>query len=60
MFFYSVCNMYIEFPCYLCSEISFVYLFLELISPEDLLQACSLWEKVDVYVYHAFDDYQTS
>jgi len=29
----------------------------ELISPEDLLQACSLWEKVDVYVYGAFDDY---
>ncbi|CAI0442300.1 unnamed protein product [Linum tenue] len=25
----------------------------ELISPEDLLQACSLWEKFDVYTSHA-------
>lgn len=24
--------------------------YAELISPEDLLQACSLWEKFDVYV----------
>lgn len=27
-----------------------ISLYAELISPEDLLQACSLWEKFDVYV----------
>lgn len=30
----------------------YIFLYAELISPEDLLQACSLWEKFDVYVGH--------
>jgi hypothetical protein len=30
----------------------FLIFCVELISPEDLLQACSLWEKFDVYVPH--------
>lgn len=34
---------------------TFTYLLFdaELISPEDLLRACSLWEKFDVYVRHS-------
>lgn len=47
-------NVCTKFPCHLCSEIDFLFV-LELISPEDLLQACSLWEKFDVYVYHFLD-----
>jgi len=31
----------------LCDEIFGMY-FAELISPDDLLQACTLWEKLDV------------
>lgn len=39
------------FDIYACYKVAtdFIIFFAELISPDDLLQACTLWEKFDVY-----------
>ena len=44
-------DLYCFFHGYFLRDSSFA----ELISPDDLLQACSLWEKFDVYAPHYID-----